>query len=140
MNFKERNRDTSFSIDIAPLVDVVFLLLIFFMLSTTFEIKPGIKVNLPEGTTKEIKSEPKDIKIYITKKEEIYFNGKRVDLTKLKKELSKIRNKKKMVIIEADKFSYHGVVVSVMDVAKSLGFNNFAIATRVKSGNKWKNF
>ena len=136
MNFKERNRDTSFSIDIAPLVDVVFLLLIFFMLSTTFEIKPGIKVNLPEGTTKEIKSEPKDIKIYITKKEEIYFNGKRIDLTKLKKELSKIRNKKKMIIIEADKFSYHGVVVSVMDVAKSLGFNNFAIATRVKSGNK----
>ena len=136
MNFKERNRDTSFSIDIAPLVDVVFLLLIFFMLSTTFEIKPGIKVNLPEGTTKEIKSEPKDIKIYITKKEEIYFNGKRVDLTKLKKELSKIRNKRKMIIIEADKFSYHGVVVSVMDVAKSLGFNNFAIATRVKSGNK----
>ena len=136
MNFKERNRDTSFSIDIAPLVDVVFLLLIFFMLSTTFEIKPGIKVNLPEGTTKEIKSEPKDIKIYITKKEEIYFNGKRIDLTKLKKELSKIRNKKKMIIIEADKFSYHGVVVSVMDVAKSLGFNNFAIATRVKSGSK----
>lgn len=136
MTFKERKRDTGFTIDIAPLVDVVFLLLIFFMLSTTFEIKPGIKVNLPEGTTKELKKEPKDIKIFITKKEEIYFNGKRVSLDKLKKELTKIRDKKKLIIIEADKFSYHGVVVSVMDVAKSTGFNNFAIATKVRNVRK----
>ncbi len=136
MNFKERNKETNFSIDIAPLVDVVFLLLIFFMLSTTFEIKPGLKVDLPEGTTKEIKTEQKDLKIYITKKEEIYFNGKKVSLDTLKNELSKIQNKKKLIIIEADKFSYHGVVVSVMDVAKSLGFNNFAIATKVKRSEK----
>ena len=136
MTFKERKKDTGFSIDIAPLVDVVFLLLIFFMLSTTFEIKPGIKVDLPEGTTKEIKTEPNDLKIFITKKEEIFFNGKRVNLEKLKKELAKIKNKNKLIIIEADKFSYHGVVVSVMDVAKSQGFNNFAIATRVKRSEK----
>ena len=136
MNFKERKRDTSFSIDIAPLVDVVFLLLIFFTLSTTFQVNPGIKVNLPEGTQKEIKTEPKDLKIYITRREEIYFNGKRVDLDTLKRELKKIKNKRRMIIIEADKFSYHGVVVSVMDVAKSLGFNNFAIATRIKRSEK----
>ena len=136
MNFRERKRDTGFTIDIAPLVDVVFLLLIFFMLASTFEINPGIKVNLPEGTTKELKKEPKSIKIYITKKEEIFLNGKRVDLNLLKKMLSKIKNKKSLIIIEADKFSYHGVVVSVMDIAKSLGFNNFAIATKYKPPKK----
>ncbi len=136
MNFKERKRDTGFTIDIAPLVDVVFLLLIFFMLSTTFEIRPGIKVNLPESSSKEIKKEPKNVKIIITKKEEIFFNGKKVDLNGLKNEFKKIKNKKILIIIEADKFSYHGVVVSVMDVAKSLGFNNFAIATKLKTVKK----
>ncbi len=136
MNFRERKRDSGFSIDIAPLVDVVFLLLIFFMLSTTFEVNPGIKVNLPESSSKEIKKETKDIKIIITKSEHIYFNGKKVDLQQLKKEFAKIKNKKRLIIIEADKFSYHGVVVSVMDVAKSLGFNNFAIATKLKPEKK----
>ncbi len=132
MEFKRREKNDTFSIDIAPLVDVVFLLLIFFMLSTTFEINPGIKVNLPESSSKEIQKQKKEVKIVITKTGTIYYNGKAVDLTKLKKEFQRIKDKKTLIIIEADRFSFYGNVVSVMDIAKQNGLNNFAIATKQK--------
>ena len=132
MRFKNREKNDSFSIDIAPLVDVVFLLLIFFMLSTTFEINPGLKVNLPESSTKEVEKKPKNIKIVITKKGEIFFNNQKVDLNTLNKKFKQVKNKKTLIIIQADKYSYHGTVVSVMDIAKVNGLNNFAIATKLK--------
>ncbi len=132
MEFKRREKNDSFSIDIAPLVDVVFLLLIFFMLSTTFEVNPGIKVNLPESSAKEIQKEKKEIKIVITKTGTIYYNGKIVDLNELKRRFKSIKDKKTLIIIEADKFSFYGNVVSVMDIAKQNGLNNFAIATKQK--------
>ena len=132
MEFKRQEKNDSFSIDIAPLVDVVFLLLIFFMLSTTFEVNPGIKVNLPESSAKEIQKEKKEIKIVITKTGTIYYNGKIVNLNELKRRFKSIKDKKTLIIIEADKFSFYGNVVSVMDIAKQNGLNNFAIATKQK--------
>ena len=132
MRFKNRDKDTSFSIDIAPLVDVVFLLLIFFMLSTTFEVNPGLKVNLPESSTKEVEKKPKNINIVITRKGEIFFNNQKVSLNTLDKRFKRVKNKNLLIIIKADKYSYHGTVVSVMDIAKLNGFNNFAIATKLK--------
>jgi biopolymer transport protein ExbD len=132
MQFKKRDKNDSFSIDIAPLVDVVFLLLIFFMLSTSFEINPGLKVNLPESSTKELEKKPKNIKIVITKRGEIFFNNKKSNLQKLDNEFKRVKNKKMLIIIQADKYSYHGTVVSVMDIAKKNGLNNFAIATKLK--------
>ncbi len=137
MEFKRREKNDTFSIDIAPLVDVVFLLLIFFMLSTTFEINPGLKVDLPESSSKEIQKQKKEIKVVITKTGTIYFNGKPVDLKVLNYKFKNIKDKKTLIIIEADKFSYYGNVVSVMDIAKQNGLNNFAIATKQK---KWKKF
>ena len=132
MEFKKKEKNSSFTIDIAPLVDVVFLLLIFFMLSTTFEVNPGIKVNLPESTSKEITKEPKEIKILITKSGKLYYNGKKITLSDLEKKFKNLKDKKKLIIIEADRYAYHGTVVTVMDIAKTEGFNNFAIATRQK--------
>jgi biopolymer transport protein ExbD len=132
MEFKRREKNENFTIDIAPLVDVVFLLLIFFMLSTTFEINPGLKVNLPESSSKEIQKQKKEIKIVVTKTGSIYYNGRPVDLNKLNNRFKNLKDKKTLVIIEADRFSFYGNVVSVMDIAKQNGLNNFAIATKQK--------
>ena len=132
MQFRKKEKNDSFTIDIAPLVDVVFLLLIFFMLSTSFEIHPGLKVNLPETSSKELDKKPKNVKIVISKSGKIYFNNKKVDINSLSKNFQKIKNKKTLVVIEADKLAYHGTVVTVMDLAKRNGLNNFAIVTKLK--------
>ncbi len=132
MNFKKRENKQDFTIDIAPLVDIVFLLLIFFMLSTSFELHPGLKVNLPETSTKEVKKEPESLKVVLTKTGTIYLNGKKVNVKTLQKKFASVKNKKTLVVIEADKFSYHGTVVSIMDIAKQNGLSNFAIATKQK--------
>ncbi len=132
MEFRKKEKNDSFTIDIAPLVDVVFLLLIFFMLSTSFEIHPGLKVNLPDSSTKELDKKPQNIKVVITKAGKIYFNGKKVNINTLNKKFAAIKNKKILIVIEADRFSYHGTVVTVMDIAKKNGLNNFAIATKLK--------
>ena len=132
MNFKKRENKQDLTIDIAPLVDIVFLLLIFFMLSTSFELHPGLKVNLPETSTKEVKKEPESLKVVLTKTGTIYLNGKKVNVKTLQKKFATVKNKKTLVVIEADKFSYHGTVVSIMDIAKQNGLSNFAIATKQK--------
>jgi biopolymer transport protein ExbD len=88
------------------------------MLSTPFELHPGLKVDLPSSSSQEVKKEPDNVKIVLTKTGRIFFNGKKVDINRLNKNFSKIKNKKTLVIIEADRFAYHGTVVSIMDIAK----------------------
>ena len=139
MNFKQRNRREVSQLDMTPLVDVVFNLLIFFMLSTTFVTTPGIKINLPEASSKELKVQEKEVRIALTRKGKVYLNRKLVTLNDVKKILKqKARiNPKMLVIIQADAQVTHGKVVQIMDIAKSAGLNKLAIATRpIKKGKK----
>ncbi|MBW1972694.1 MAG: biopolymer transporter ExbD [Deltaproteobacteria bacterium] len=133
MQFKKRGND-DFRLDVTPLVDCVFLLLIFFMLSSTLISISGIKVNLPESSAEKIEKEKKEIKISITKDGKIYLNKKETDLKKLASKLKEmhITNRNGVVIIHADKMVSHGRVVEVMDIAKTAGFNKLAIATEPK--------
>lgn len=133
MRFQTRNRD-DVQLDITPLVDVVFLLLIFFMLSTTLSINPGIKVDLPKASAKQVKRKKTTIRVAIEPSGRIYADGKKVRLQKLDDIFSGLAKKDPdtLVIIEADKKVYHGVVVKVMDAAKSSGLNKLAIATEPK--------
>ena len=133
MQFKKRGND-DFRLDVTPLVDCVFLLLIFFMLSSTLISISGIKVNLPESSAEKIEKEKKEIKISITKDGKIYLNKKETNLKKLASKLKEmhITNRNGVVIIHADKMVSHGRVVEVMDIAKTAGFNKLAIATEPK--------
>jgi len=137
MNFRRKERETS-QLDMTPLVDVVFNLLIFFMLSTTFVTTPGIKINLPEASSKELKVQEKEVRIALTKKGKIYLNRKLVtldDVRKILKQKARI-NPKMLVIIQADEQVTHGKVVQIMDIAKSSGLNKLAIATRPRKRKK----
>jgi biopolymer transport protein ExbD/biopolymer transport protein TolR len=130
MNFKKRWQE-DLRVDITPLVDIVFNLLLFFMITTTFVIAPGIKVNLPKSKSVEIKKAKQEVRIAVTKEQDIFFNQQKVPLENLAAELSKVaeNNIEAVVIIQADTDVNHGTVVKVLDTAKSVGLTKLAIAT-----------
>jgi biopolymer transport protein ExbD len=133
MEFKKK-RKKDIHIDITPLVDTVFILLIFFALSLNFTKNTALDIELPEITSKKPYSQDNKIIINITKDEIIYLNDKPVDnINNLKKMLSKLQTLKKHgLIIEADINVRHGKIVEIMDICKTSGINNIAIAAHIK--------
>jgi biopolymer transport protein ExbD len=112
-----------------PLIDVVFLLLIFFMVSTTFVYTNSLKVNLPKAKGESVETK-KNINIVITKQGVITIDGQQVSKLTFSAKLKELYNKNPnaTVIIQADKDSRHGDVVFVMDESKKAGYDRFAIA------------
>lgn len=135
MNFRRDKSKLEPSIDMAPMIDCVFLLLLFFVTSTTFISAPGIKLNLPEAKSQDIVHQKKDVTIVMRSNSEIFFNQKLVNLTELKTKLVETAtdNSNALVIIQADTAVSHGRVVEVMDLAKEAGLHQLAIATQPKS-------
>ncbi len=130
MRFRRpRTRGEATLINLTSLIDVVFLLLIFFMVSTSFALIRGIKVDLPTTTTTQEKIE-QNIVISITKEGKIYLGKTQISKTELVKTLKRqIGKKKSLVVINADKDTRHGMVVEVMDLAKQGGAGKLGILT-----------
>jgi len=116
-------------IDIAPLIDMVFQLLIFFMLTSSFVMQPGIKVNLPKAVTSEaIKYE--NIEILISAENVAYLNGKVITSGELKTLLKQVsKRKNQTILIKADRHASLGRVVEIWDMARDLGITEINIAT-----------
>ena len=133
MQFKKK-QTKRLTIEITPLIDVIFLLLIFFMVSTTFIKNPGIKVKLPEASQKPKSETPKIIKIAITSQNKVYLDGKSIRLGDLKNLIQKKSLQKKVdsLVINADGDVRHQLVVSVMDAAKQAGIKKLSIGTSYK--------
>jgi len=131
MKFPHPNKKSA-SFNLTPLIDVVFLLLIFFMLTTTFvNLDNRIKVDLPTGDF--AAAEPSEnIIVTITENNTIYLNGKLIDPLKLTESVAaEIKDEpEKIVILEADKNVLHGKVIRVMDLLKKGGAERIAIATQ----------
>lgn len=118
-------------IDLTPMVDVVFLLLIFFMISTTFVETPGISIKLPEASSQTIDREPKEIKIYLSREGDIFHRDQKISLEGFKALLAEHQSNaaQTTVLLLADQESRHGKVVTLMDLARDAGFVKLAIAT-----------
>jgi len=132
MRFQTRSRD-DVQLDMTPLVDVVFLLLIFFMLATSISVNPGIKIDLPKSSAEQVKKKKITLRVAIEAGGRIYLEGKKLSLAQLRekfKAVGKAQGDDALVVIEADKKVYHGLVVKVMDAAKTSGLNKLAIATQ----------
>ena len=130
---RQRIQRSFLQIDATPLADIVFLLLIFFMLSSTFISQPGINVKLPKAKAREIQAE-KQLIVTITKKSNIYVNKRRIKLENLEKGLNVLlaHMTDKVVVMRADAGVKHGLVVEVLDLARAAGAEKLAIATEKK--------
>jgi len=121
-------------LNMTSLIDVVFLLLIFFMVTTTFEKQAKLKIVLPEATEK-IKNQAKEqLIISISDKGAIYINNNELVNSKYESIASSLKNllkgeKKPPVILRADANAAHKYVVTVMDVLADLDFKSVSIAT-----------
>jgi len=119
----------SSTIDIAPLIDIVFLLLIFFMLTASFIFQPGIKINLPRAVTSEVLHE-QNVVITVTSENLLYLDNKAVSLAELNKKLAKeVAPSKKPLLIKADRRASLGKVVEVWDICRATGISQVNIAT-----------
>jgi len=126
-----RKSDEEPRIDLTPMVDVVFLLLIFFMISTTFVESPGISIKLPEASSQSIEREPKEFKIYLSREGDIYYLDRKISIADYKKLLAEHQSNadNTTILLLADQESRHGKVVTLMDLARDAGFVKLAIAT-----------
>lgn len=130
MAFLRKKRESP-RVELTPMVDVVFLLLIFFMISTTFVETPGISVKLPESSSQKRAQDVKEIKVYLSKEGDIYLGKEPVDLDELRRRLRQHGEQAANItfLLLADKEALHGKVVLLMDLAKETGFGKLAIAT-----------
>ncbi|MDD3375597.1 MAG: biopolymer transporter ExbD [Candidatus Omnitrophica bacterium] len=115
-------------INIAPLVDVIFQLLIFFMLSSSFVFQSGIKVRLPKAITSEVIKE-ENLIITLTSENVLYINSRVSTMKDLKEELAKKENKERLILIKADRRSSLGRVIDIWDLCRELGIERVNIAT-----------
>jgi biopolymer transport protein ExbD len=123
-------------VNVTPLIDVVFLLLIFFMVSTTFERESQIQVQLPEASA-EVDSDtpPRVLDITIDREGRFYVNQREVintEIETLKRALEKAAMKESElpVIITADAQTPHQAVMTAMDAASQLGYLHMTFAAR----------
>ena len=114
----------------SSLTDIVLLLLIFFLLSSTFIIQPGIKVKLPVSDTAESTNE-KSITITLTKNGSLYLNQNQISITDLPARWNQLmtQNPDQAIIIRADKGVTIERTVAILDIGKKVGASNFNIAT-----------
>lgn len=116
------------SIDITPLIDMVFQLLIFFMLTSSFVVQSGLKVNLPKAATGEL-SQEQDLIITISRENILYLDKKVITGKELKAALLNAHKNRMSVLIMADQRANIGRVVEVWDMARDLGVEQVNIAT-----------
>jgi biopolymer transport protein ExbD len=128
------------TVDLTSLIDVVFLLLIFFMVSTTFEHQAVLKVDLPEASTVEAPIEQADrLELVIDDSGRMYLNDQQLvdsDARTLRAAFEQAAGEDRTLplILRADRETPHHFVVTAMDVAGQLGFRNLSIATDRTTG------
>ena len=115
-------------IDIAPLIDVIFQLLIFFMLTSSFIVSSGIRVNLPKAVTSKM-VESRNVEVLVSGENVIYIDGKVVNTQELKSVLKGLVANNQPLLIKADRRAQLGRVVEVWDMARNLGLSQVNIAT-----------
>lgn len=131
MNFKRKPND-ELDLNLTPLIDVVFLLLIFFMVTTTFDKETQLKIELPQASGESRKAD-NVLEVSIDSKSRFFINQKEVvnsGLDTIKKALKQAAGDEKSppLLISADGQATHQAVITVLDAASQLGFVNITFA------------
>jgi biopolymer transport protein ExbD len=122
-------------INVTSLIDVLFILLIFFMVSSTFLEQPGMKLELPKAKSAQVE-QIENLIIYIDRRMQIFLNDKPVAVDRLENQLRETiaDNESPTLVLRADKEVPHGLVVTIMDVAKQVGVKRLVVGTEVDQG------
>lgn len=138
MNLRPDHKEDSVEVNLTPLIDVVFLLLIFFMVSTTFDRHTKLKVSLPEASIKATQQQSDPLILSIDANGNYYLNERQIvnqQLKTLKQAILKIMSEKNInikeasLVLRADANTPHQSVVRAMDAASQIGLTKLSIAT-----------
>ena len=128
-NFYQREEKELISINITPLIDIVFLLLVFFMLATSFIQKSTIEVNLSSGKTVKVDNEKNRAVVILNKKGLIYLNNKLIKVTNIRNEINNIvkKNPKYRILIKSHKKIPVQKVIRLIEEVRLAGTDNIKL-------------
>jgi biopolymer transport protein ExbD len=132
MNFVSKKDKSSFSIEITPLIDIVFLLVIFFVVTSKVGESQFLSLDLPKTESFNYKTVQKSNEIVISNDGSIYINDKLINinnLDNLEQEIFELNNNGELLVLSAESESLHVWVISVMDILNKYGFNEIQIRT-----------
>ena len=118
------------ALNITPLIDVLFILIIFFTVSSTFLEQPGIELKLPDAESSQTYTAQKVI-VYVDKMDKTFLNDKEVNIDQLAESVSAMlaEQEDKNVVIRADSEVEHGIIIHVMDLLRKKGIYKIIIST-----------
>ncbi len=127
--WSRKEKEEGSALDLTPLVDVVFLLIIFFMLSTTFVVLPGIRIDLPDSVSETFKTEKDEIILTVDKTGTLYWGKAEVSAQEMRQKLRAVGLSKKdtLVLIEGDRGCGYGGVVDLLAMVRDSGLRRIAI-------------
>ena len=133
MNFQRSSQEEDVNINLTPLIDVVFLLLIFFMVSTTFDTTSQLKIKLPEASQSQSSETARKINLLIDARGNFYVNSRELTNNRsatLRAALERIMGERKLpIVIQSDAASPVQSLVTAMDVVGQLGLPEVSVAT-----------
>ncbi|MEJ5284006.1 MAG: biopolymer transporter ExbD [Brevinematales bacterium] len=130
---KNLNKKNNTLIDMTPIIDVVFQLLTFFMLTSTFIKASAINVDLPKAVTSDVQAS-RDAVITVYKSGNITINDKSTDIDNLGRILKEMYNANNdlVVVIQSDKDVPYGIVIELMDIVRITGIKKMSLSTVLK--------
>jgi len=128
---KHRAEEEEATIDMTPMLDIVFIMLIFFIVTTSFVKEAGIEVNKPKAQ-QATKQKSANIFIAINESGEIWMDKRQVDVERVRANIERMLAEQPtdVVILQADVEAKHGVVVEVMDQIKAAGIDRISVAAK----------
>jgi biopolymer transport protein ExbD len=131
MRKHKRNNDDEAAIDMTPMLDIVFIMLIFFIVTASFLKEAGIEVNTPDGSSAQDQTKA-NIMIAITENDEIWMEKRRIDVRAVRANVERLKaeNPEGSIVIQADKAATTGMSVAVMDAVRSAGFSDYVLAAK----------
>ncbi len=135
MRRRRNRRDEDDEVNLTPMLDVVFIMLIFFIVTASFVKEAGIDITRPPAATAERK-ERGNILVAITENDQIWIDRRQVDPRALRANIERLyaENPQGSVVIQADKDSKNGLLVQVMDAARLAGVSSVSLAAEVIGG------
>jgi len=135
MNFRPAKKGRGLIINVTSLIDVMFLLLIFFMVTSTFKNQPAINLTLPRSATAADTVDTPSV-LYLTAEGEIFLNDTLVGRGALGRMLEDLREStgEDRMVLRADQDAAHGDVVAMIDLIKQSGFTRVSLSARTQAG------